>query len=256
MDAGAFFAEWRKQFGTLSQGAVDGINALIAEMEARGWDDPRWWAYTLATAYWETARTMKPIEEFGRGAGRTYGKRDPETGHVYAGRGFVQLTWRENYGKLGKVLGVDLENSPELALEPVTAAQIMCVGMERGLFTGKALEDYFDADTDDPVNARRIVNGTDKAKEIAAIYRKALGAVKAGVSIMTVRPKVDQPSSLPTRKVGAAGIAGAVLTYVVAHQTEIAATIPAFAPMLPMIAGLAPVLPFVLAYFVRDRAPQ
>ena len=179
-DASAFFAAWREQFGTLSQAEVEGINALLAEMEGRGWSDRRWWAYVLATAWHETAGTMQPIAEYGRGKGRPYGSADPQTGQRYYGRGFVQLTWRENYAKLGKLLGLDLVGHPELAMEPGTAAEIMCLGMEKGLFTGKSLGDYFDDNTDDPVNARRIVNGTDKAKLIAGYHAKALACINAG----------------------------------------------------------------------------
>lgn len=179
-DAPAFFTAWRDAFGPLSQKEVDGINALLAEMEGRGWQDRRWWAYVLATAWHETAGTMAPLKEYGFGKGRPYGKPDPVTGQIYAGRGFVQLTWKENYAKLGALLGLDLLHKPDLALEPGPAAEIMCLGMEKGLFTGKSLGDYFDADTDDAVNARRIVNGTDKAALIAGYHQKALACVSAG----------------------------------------------------------------------------
>jgi predicted chitinase len=179
-DASAFFTTWREEFGTLSQNEVEGINALLSEMEGRGWNERRWWAYVLATAWHETAGTMQPIAEYGRGKGQAYGAVDAATGHAYYGRGFVQMTWKENYAKLGKLLGLDLVREPDLAMEPATAATIMCVGMEKGLFTGKALGDYFDSNTDDPVNARRIVNGTDKAKLVAAYHVKALQAVEAG----------------------------------------------------------------------------
>lgn len=179
-DAAAFFVKWRDGFGPLAQTEVDGVNALLAEMEGRGWTDKRWWAYVLATAWHETAATMQPIKEYGFGKGRAYGKPDPVTGKIYAGRGFVQLTWKENYAKLGKLLGLDLVNNPDLALQSGPAAEIMCVGMEKGLFTGKALGDYFDADTDDPINARRIVNGTDKASLIAGYHQAALNAISAG----------------------------------------------------------------------------
>jgi putative chitinase len=179
-DASAFYAKWREQFGPISQKEVDGINALLSEMEGRGWVDRRWWAYVLATAWHETAGTMQPLAEYGRGKGRPYGKPDAATGHAYFGRGFVQLTWKENYTKLGERLGLDLVRKPDLAMEATAAAQIMCLGMEEGLFTGKALGDYFDADTDDPINARRIVNGTDKAKLIAGYHYQALAAVNAG----------------------------------------------------------------------------
>jgi hypothetical protein len=245
IDAGAFYAEWRKQFGSLSQGAVDGINALIAEMEARGWEDLRWWAYTLASAYWETDR-FKAMVEYGRGKGKKYAS--------WHGRGFPMLTWKENYEKSGDRLGFDLIGNPDLAADPTISAAIMCDGMEHGIFTGKGLGDYFDADTDDPVNARRIVNGTDKAKEIAAIYRKALVAVKAGLKSMTPKPPlVDQPSDVPSRKVGAGLILGTVLTYAVNNQAELAAAIPGIGPFLGLAVALGPVLPSVLSYFVRNR---
>lgn len=255
MNPKAFYDAWRKEFGALTQERVEGINALIAEMEARGWDDPRWWAYTLATAWHETGKTMRPLEEYGRGKGRPYGVPNAATGHTYFGRGFVQLTWWDNYRKLGDALGLDLVNRPELALDPVNAAQIMCEGMEQGLFTGTSLSRYFNAHVDDPVNARRIVNGTDRAQQIADYHEKALRAVNAGMEPdMAKPPLVDQITSLPTRKVGAAGIVGAILTYVVEHQTELATAIPAVAPMLPVVGGLAPIIPFVVAYFVRERA--
>lgn len=179
-DAAAFFSAWRSKFGPLSQGEVEGINALLAEMEGRGWRDQRWWAYVLATAWHETAATMQPIAEYGRGKGRAYGAADPVTGQAYYGRGFVQLTWKENYQRLGDELGLDLVRRPDLAMQAAPAAEIMCLGMADGLFTGKRLSDYFDADTDDPINARRIVNGTDKASLIAGYHAKALAVVKAG----------------------------------------------------------------------------
>jgi hypothetical protein len=91
----------------------------------------------------------------------------------------VQLTWKENYAKLGLLLGLDLVGRPDLAMQDGAAAEIMCLGMAQGLFTGKSLSDYFDTDTDDPVNARRIVNGTDRAALIASYHAKAFAAVSA-----------------------------------------------------------------------------
>ncbi|MEE4406756.1 hypothetical protein [Enterobacter mori] len=57
-------------------------------------------AYVLATTYHETAFTMQPIEEYGKGAGHPYGEPDPETGLAYYGRGYVQLIWKDNYQKV------------------------------------------------------------------------------------------------------------------------------------------------------------
>lgn len=125
--------------GHLTGLQVEGIEAILNEWEKRALTDNRWLAYILATAKHETAKTMQPIEEYGKGAGRSYGKRDDQTGKVYYGRGFVQLTWRGNYEKMGHLLNVDLVNNPEFALQPIVATQIMFEGMLRGMFTGRTL---------------------------------------------------------------------------------------------------------------------
>ncbi len=131
----------------------------------------------LATAYHETARTMQAIAEYGKGSGKPYGKVDAKTGKAYYGRGLVQLTWAENYKKMGKLLKLPLYLNPDLALQLPIAVQIMFEGMLRaesfrGDFTGKSLEDYFTSSKTDWINARRIVNGLDKANMIASYARK------------------------------------------------------------------------------------
>jgi putative chitinase len=126
--------------GAISQTQVGGCNALLDEAERRGFDS-RWTAYCLATAYHETAHTMLPIAEYGRGRGKAYG--EPINGKVYYGRGYVQLTWIKNYETMGKLLKADLVGNPELALDPKIAAQVMFEGMIRGSFTGKRLSDFF-----------------------------------------------------------------------------------------------------------------
>ena len=102
---------------------------------------------------------------------------DPITGQTYYGRGYVQLTWKYNYKKLGDLIGVDLLNKPTLALQPDVASEIMFRGMKDGLFTGVGLPRYFKEDQDDPVNARRIINGTDHAADIAKIHAAFLVAL-------------------------------------------------------------------------------
>jgi len=42
----------------------------------------------------------------------------------FYGRGFIQITWRDNYAAAGKALGIDLITNPDLALQPDVAAQI------------------------------------------------------------------------------------------------------------------------------------
>ena len=140
--------------------------------------DLRWLAYMLATVYHETAKTFEPIEELGKGLRRPYGdkikqnkKRYTTPDQLYYGRGFVQLTWYENYDKFGKLLDIDLLNEPKLALQLDVSIDILFLGMVRGLFTGVGLPKYFNEDKEDWINARRIINGTDRA-ELIALYAK------------------------------------------------------------------------------------
>lgn len=180
-----FFNSVRKSLfgGKLTADRVSTMDTFFDQWEYYGLADIRWLAYMLATTYWETARTMMPIAEYGKGKGRKYGVRHPKTGQVYYGRGFVQLTWYANYLKMGKLLGIaDLVTKPDRALEPAVATEIMFEGMTTGKsfagdFTGKHLGNYFNAKTNDPIGARRIINGNDKAKEIAEIYKKFLVAL-------------------------------------------------------------------------------
>ncbi|MGO9135749.1 MAG: hypothetical protein ACLP8A_17080 [Methylovirgula sp.] len=143
--------------------------------------DPRRLAYCFATALWETEFTLLPIREAGEGRGKPYGMRDPASGQIYYGRGYVQTTWKANYDKLKRLLDVDLVAHPDLLLEPRYAAPALFIAMERGLYTGRTLPDYFNAQTEDPLHARRIVNGLDRAEEIATRYwafKRALAAAE------------------------------------------------------------------------------
>lgn len=163
----------------LLQAQVDGITAILDIWEARkDMDDLRWLAYMLATTKWETANTMRPIEEYGRGRGHAYGIPDPITGQTYYGRGYVQLTWKANYQKMSGLVGVDLVTNPEKALDPKIAAIIMFDGMKDGLFTGVGLKKYFNRTTDDPVSARKIINGNDHAEDIAEVHNHFLSALE------------------------------------------------------------------------------
>ena len=104
--------------GSMSQGQVDGLDAILDHWESDGGGskDDRWLAYALATAYHETAKTIGPIREIGLGHGRPYGVPDPVTGQTYYGRGLVQLTWKKNYQAFSDILKVDLVGNPDLAL--------------------------------------------------------------------------------------------------------------------------------------------
>src|SRR5512142_3038960 len=114
IDRDVFFARVREApfGGVMRQGQVDGCNAILDAWEARaGFVDRRWLAYMLATAKWETAHTMQPIEEIGQGHGRPYGVPTVD-GRVFYGRGYVQLTWATNYAKMAALTGTDLVGYP------------------------------------------------------------------------------------------------------------------------------------------------
>lgn len=126
---------------------------------------------------------MQPIAEYGKGKNKPYGKPDSQTGHAYYGRGYVQLTWKANYAKMGKLLNLDLVSFPDKAMNPETAIQILFEGMTTGKsfagdFTGRHLGNYFNKNTEDWVNARKIINGLDKAHKIAKESKQFYEAIQ------------------------------------------------------------------------------
>lgn len=144
--------------------------------------------YIISTAWWESAATMHPVKE------AYWMSEDWRKRHLryypWYGRGLIQTTWERNYKKIGDAIGVDLIAMPDLLLDWPAALKALFIGMEQGLYTGKDLDDFIDeVDEDDPedlremVNARRIVNGTDKALTIGKnglIFEKALKAGNYG----------------------------------------------------------------------------
>lgn len=129
-------------------------------------------AYVLATADWETNHTFEPVREAYFLGSKAEPYRKKLRYYPWYGRGFVQLTWEENYARAGRKLGVDLIADPDRALDPEIAARVLVVGMREGWFTGKKLSSYITLQRSDWDNARRIVNGMDRAGEIAELARK------------------------------------------------------------------------------------
>lgn len=155
----SFFKKYRQYFGSLKQSQVDALNFLLDKLEqSKIITDKRHWAYILATIFHETAYSFLPVTEFGS---QKYLKSKPY--YPYIGRGYVQLTWISNYKKFAKLLNIQLVEKPMLANEPENAWKILELGMSKGLYTGKKLSDYINEKKTDYFNARRIINGTDKA---------------------------------------------------------------------------------------------
>ncbi|MEN4983042.1 glycoside hydrolase family 19 protein [Acinetobacter modestus] len=183
------FAILRAEFGKLTESQVKGINFLVSAFDLDKEITYPQAAYMLATPWHETNKTMHPITEYGsvkyfdKYDSGSLAKRLGNTqaldgdGFKYRGRGYTQITGTDNYKRVGKALGIDLFNNPDLALNPEIAAKIMVYCMKNGVFTGKKLSDYINITSKNYFSARRIINGTDRAQDIAnyaVIFEKAL----------------------------------------------------------------------------------
>ena len=177
--------------GKLTQEQVDGINIILETMDRDEFKvvDKRHAAYILATSFWETGRTMEAVKEKTDKTGEQYffrmydikgsrpqvakrlGNTIPGDGIKFAGRGQVQLTGRTNYINMGKYLKLDLVNKPDLLLDTKISARVLVYGLLNGSFTGVSIKKYLTSTKTDYVNARRVVNGVDKAEEIANIAK-------------------------------------------------------------------------------------
>lgn len=204
-DRDKFFAEVREHFGGLTQQQVNGLNFILDAVEKdHHVSRIDWLAYMLATCKLETANTFQPIHEYGShkyfvqrygsqtAVGRRLGNDTPEEGATYAGVGDVQLTGETNFEKAeaairqeypeliadfeartGKRFDLTVgdqpndELDPQNAGDPAIAYAIMSFGMRTGMFTGRKLSDYLWDGRHDYRNARRIINGIDKADTIA-----------------------------------------------------------------------------------------
>jgi len=195
-----FFAALRRResgvFGTsLSQQQVDGINGILAAFDTHGDGWRSTLAYALATAYHETGGRMSPVREgfasTDEGARRAvnrlaaqrgpnsavakYAQPQPPHGHVYYGRGQVQLTWLDNYRRSSADAGVDLVENPDAMLDPLISARVLIRGLMDGRWNGHGHGIHHYLGQGDWINARRTVNVLDKAEKIAA-YAHAFDA--------------------------------------------------------------------------------
>lgn len=221
MDRAIFYNDIRNHLfkGKLSQGQVDGMEAILNFWEyppvqpvgefKTNWDFRvmGWLAYILATAFHETAYTMQPISEGGSiayfrehycnrkdlGNGLEYGG-EADDGPRFRGRGFVQLTGRNNYARLTLIVREFYPNSPDFVSDPEAvmnleyAAIILFYGMFLGIFTGYALNNFI-GDPDqgqivDFYHARKIINGLDRAAIIEGYAKEFNEALeKAGANV-------------------------------------------------------------------------
>lgn len=203
-----FFEGYRREFGRLSQSQVAALDFLLDEFERDSvWKNIKHVAYALATIKRETGDTYEPITEYG---GRKYfDKYDtgrlakqlgntPDAdgdGYKFRGRGYVQITGRNNYRKFG------IESTPELALDPQVAFEIMSTGMFQGSFTGHKITEFISGSKADYLNARRVINGTDKAALIAG-YAKDFETIlkESAAAPAVIRTEEETKPQEPTQK--------------------------------------------------------
>lgn len=200
-DSDDFFAHYRQAFGALGPYQSAGLTSMLAAAEAdASFTSVRQLAYAFTTVQRETnvgglvggqhvALTYNPITELGSYAyimshyqgRRDLGNTQPGDGWQFRGRGYVQITGRNNYTRFGRLLGVDLVNDPELALKPWVAWAILSLGMHEGLFTGRSLSDYIPLDDRLPAdyyNARRIINPGELTVRPEVVRQMAENAVR------------------------------------------------------------------------------
>ena len=154
------------------------VRLIVRTCLEEGVTDERQIAYVLATAEHESQNFTSPEESSGRKQAAEIGYKGGEreghgSGEEYFGRGYAHLTHLDNYRRLSEELGRgdELVDSPALAANPEVASQVLVVGMRDGLFTGRRLGHYITSDEADYLNARRIVNSTDRAADIAELAR-------------------------------------------------------------------------------------
>lgn len=153
--------------GKMTAAQVDGVSRILAYRDAH-WPkmSDNELAYLLATVVHETAHKMQPVREMG---GERYLR--SKKYYPWVGEGLVQVTWEENFKKFGAKKPGDLLTWP-------IALRAAFDGMIKGMFTGKKLSDYINKDRVDFVSARRIINGTDRAKLVAGYAREFQDALK------------------------------------------------------------------------------
>ena len=210
------------------------ITLILKHCKEMGIRSPDQVAYILSTAWteskmgqwmtesaWLSEKTAErkgedrygPNGVFGQDA-RDLGNTNPGDGAKYMGRGFVQLTWKNNYRKMSQLLiqngfqysqdgvrygngqngtqKIDLvKNYRHVNKNKDLAARILVLGMDGGHYANSGGLDSYIPENQVATqahfeNARRIVNGVDKKKHIAdnaQIIVKVLRAGNAWVNV-------------------------------------------------------------------------
>ncbi len=193
--------------------------AMIAEMDSQGITNENERAMLMAQVDHESGG-FTYTKELGKDSyfdkydadtkkGRELGNTEMGDGAKYKGRGFMQLTGKDNYARAGKDLGLDLVNHPELAESPENSAKTAMWFWRKNKLGAAAQSGDIKAvtrkinpgmkgfDQRDNLNDKYLAEGTSNKSNVASI-----GSVnrQPTVTASAVSPSVTMPMSpkIPT----------------------------------------------------------
>jgi predicted chitinase len=154
--------------------------------------------------------------------GGRMGNKLPGDGWLYRGRGFVQLTGKENYTAASKDLGIDLVSNPDMASSPEIASKL-------AIWYWKNRVGAKGASGDVTAVTKAINGGTIGLADRASLYQDYLKlategklAPAAGVAPATPAPKPSAVAAAPAAPAGAAKPATPAATAAAAKATPAA----------------------------------
>lgn len=221
----AFYPVGTSTEGLLQKETVQALDEILTWIEADGlefYGSKEALIYCLASWYWESGRYYKRLIN-GKGINvriefnaieekraspikqpALYKNQERYYRENGQGRGLVMITWLINYFKVGELKGVKgeqvggvtitgmvLKQIPNLMLNPRVSYLAASRGMKYGAFTTHTLDEFFiPGKPPQYVQARKIVNGLDRAELIASFAAKFERIIRASM----------QTDLLPTQK--------------------------------------------------------
>lgn len=179
-------------------GPIDNVRAnwplVEAALDQRGLYTPFTAVAAISTIAVETSR-FYPVRERGGPAYLTglyenrkdLGNVNPGDGAKFCGRGFIQITGRWDYAHFGAEIGKDLENSPDLALDPAVASSVLAV-----YFSERCIPQYADQQNWEMVR-RRVNGGSAGWPRFIDAVTKLVSAIKS-----SPRPAGEIPQEATT----------------------------------------------------------
>ena len=137
------------------------LAAFLAQIKHESWDFTR--MHEVGDKrYFQKMYDKKYKPAKAKGLGNT----ELGDGVRYRGRGYMQLTGRDNYRSVGRLLGIDLERNPELAARPDIAARVALLYWKQRV--SPKVKDWSNvAEVTRPINSR-LSHLEDRKRDFAA----------------------------------------------------------------------------------------